>query len=466
MESAQNGLSFFSQLQQPSGDWACEYGGPMFLLPGVVFTWYVTGMRIPDSHATEIRNYLFARQHPDDGGWGLHIEGATSVFGTAMSYTILRLLGADAEDPRMVKARGKLADMGGAVNGPHWCKWWLAVLGVASWKLVNPAPPELWLLPDWVPIAPWRWWIHIRQVFLPMSYVYSKKWVYPDAESDPLILALRDELFVQPHSSIDFLAHRNSISPLDDYYPKTWLLNTTSWLLVNVWEPYLRTNAIKRMAEAWTWKLVQIEDENTDYADLAPVNNPMNTIVCYIEDGPASYSVRRHHQRLNEFLWLKDEGMLVNGTNGVQTWDTSFAVQAIVEAGLETDPKWKKTLLRALEFLDDQQIREECVHMDASYRHTRKGAWAFSTREQGYTVSDTTSEGVKAVMMLQAVPGFPQLVSDERIRDAVDVILSMQNATGGVASYERRRGSTLLEWLNAAEVFGNIMVEYDYPECT
>ena len=43
----------------------------------------------------------------------------------------------------------------------------------------------------------------------------------------------------------------------------------------------------------------------------------------------------------------------------------------------------------------------------------------------------------------------------------------MQNPSGGFASYEPTRGNpTLLEQFNAAEVFVNIMVEYDYPECT
>jgi lanosterol synthase len=38
--------------------------------------------------------------------------------------------------------------------------------------------------------------------------------------------------------------------------------------------------------------------------------------------------------------------------------------------------------------------------------------------------------------------------------DAVDVMLSMQNANGGFASYELIRGPWWVEWLNAAEVFG------------
>lgn len=119
----------------------------MFLLPGLVITWYVTETPVPEHISIEIRRYLFARQHPEDGGWGLHIEGESSVFGTAMNYVVLRLLGASEEDKRLVKARGLLHSMGGALNGPHWAKFWLSVLACMEWDAVNPVPPELWYLP-------------------------------------------------------------------------------------------------------------------------------------------------------------------------------------------------------------------------------------------------------------------------------------------------------------------------------
>jgi lanosterol synthase len=115
----------------------------MFLLPGLIVTWYVTETPIPEAHSIEIKNYLYARQNKD-GGWGLHIEGESSVFGTSMNYTAMRLLGAGPEEPRMVMARELLKSMGGAVNGPHWAKFWLSVLGVMQWDIVNPVPPELW----------------------------------------------------------------------------------------------------------------------------------------------------------------------------------------------------------------------------------------------------------------------------------------------------------------------------------
>lgn len=437
----------------------------MFLIPGLVITWYVTETPIPESHAIEIKNYLFARQHPEDGGWGLHIEGESSVFGTAMNYTALRLLGADPEDPRLIKARDKLWKLGGALNAPHWGKFWLTVLGVLDWDVVNPVPPELWLLPDWVPIAPWRWWIHMRTVFLPMSFIYSRRWSYP---LNDLTRQLRSELLTQPFETINFESHRNTISPTDNYHPKSLALRILFWLLIWIWFPFLRPNWMKQRAEDWVSWLIEAEDENTDFANLGPVNGPLNTIVAYIKEGPESQPFREHLKTLPEFLWVKDEGMLMNGTNGVQVWDTAFAIQAANDCGFTDNPRWKPVLTKALEFLEDQQILEECRDQHRCYRQQRKGAWGFSNRKQGYTVSDCTSEGLKAVLILQQHPtaGYPKLVPEQKCRDAVDVLLTMQNPSGGCASYEPTRGSELLEYLNAAEVFGRIMVEYDYPECT
>ena len=435
----------------------------MFLLPGIVFTWYATTTPIPWYVATEIKNYLFARAHPEDGGWGLHIEGESTVFGTALNYSVLRIVGVDPEHPVMVKARGTLHKLGGAVHAPHWGKFWLSLLGICKWDIVNPVPPELWLLPDWVPFAPWRWWIHMRQVYLPMGYIWDKKW---SCEETDVIRGLREELFVEPWDKIDWAGNRNTICPRDNYHPKSWLLNTANWFLTNIWNPYCRTKSISDKACDWVSKLVDMEDANTDFADLATVNAPMNTIVCYIRDGPGSYTVRRHIERLDDMLWMNKEGFFANGTNGVQNWDTSFLIQTVVDAGLEQDPRWRPMLTKALEFLDNQQIREDCKDQSLCYRQQRRGAWGFSNKVQGYAVCDCVSEALKAVIILQKTPGYPQLLEDQRIFDAVDTLLTYQNKTGACSSYETTRGSEWMEMLNAAEVFGKIMIEYDYVECT
>jgi len=48
----------------------------------------------------------------------------------------------------------------------------------------------------------------------------------------------------------------------------------------------------------------------------------------------------------------------------------------------------------------------------------------------------------------------------------VDLILSLQNRDGGWATYENKRAGGWLEILNPSGVFGKIMVDYSWVECT
>lgn len=93
----------------------------------------------------------------EDGGWGLHIEGSSTMFGSALNYVALRLLGEDAnggECGAMTKARSWILERGGATAITSWGKLWLSVLGVYEWSGNNPLPPEFWLLPYSLPFHP------------------------------------------------------------------------------------------------------------------------------------------------------------------------------------------------------------------------------------------------------------------------------------------------------------------------
>lgn len=64
-----------------------------------------------------------------DGGWGLHIEGPSTMFGTCLNYVTLRLLGEGAEggDGAMEKGRKWILVHGGATEITSWGKMWLSV---------------------------------------------------------------------------------------------------------------------------------------------------------------------------------------------------------------------------------------------------------------------------------------------------------------------------------------------------
>ncbi|GMQ07582.1 hypothetical protein CsSME_00051719 [Camellia sinensis var. sinensis] len=96
-----------------------------------------------------------------DGGWGLHIEGPSTMFGTYLSYVTLRLPGEEADDGQRAVEKGRkwLLDHGGATAITSWGKMWLScssdkVLGVFEWFGNNPLPPEIWLIPYVLPFHP------------------------------------------------------------------------------------------------------------------------------------------------------------------------------------------------------------------------------------------------------------------------------------------------------------------------
>ncbi|THG13193.1 hypothetical protein TEA_004503 [Camellia sinensis var. sinensis] len=93
-------LRFYASLQAEDGHWPGDYGGPLFLMPGLNF----------------------------NGGWGLHIEGSSTMFCTALNYVTLRLLGErmNGGDGAMEKARKWILDHGGVTHIPSWGKFWLS----------------------------------------------------------------------------------------------------------------------------------------------------------------------------------------------------------------------------------------------------------------------------------------------------------------------------------------------------
>ncbi|KAK6224468.1 Oxidosqualene:lanosterol cyclase [Colletotrichum tabaci] len=243
-----------------------------------------------------------------------------------------------------------------------------------------------------------------------------------------------------------------SISPLLLVFFSIWA----------VWCNYLRPQRLLDLANRRVSELMRREERNTDSECIAPVNKAFHMVQTWFEDGPESERLQKHRDKVDVYLWLGPNGMTSNGTNGVQVWDTAFAIQA-VEAGLAEDPTFSKALRKSHEFLDKSQLRED---LDDPFRQPRKGGWPFSTKSNGYIVSDCAAESLKSVLVLQNDHGYSQLLDDSRLEDCVDTLLLMQNKDGGFASHERIRGSEHLELLNPAEVFDRIMVEYSYPECT
>lgn len=462
--SLRSGMGFYEGLQQPDGHFPGDYGGPLFLMPGLIIACYVTGVMdevLPAPHRTEMTRYLVNHQN-EDGGYGLHIEGTSTMFGTVLSYVSLRLLGCAPEHPTAAVARKWMLARGGATKIPSWGKFWLSVLNVYEWTGLNPMPPEMWLLPYALPMHPARMWCHCRMVYLPMCYVYG---VRGTCKATALTQALREELFVTDYAKVDWNAARSECAKEDLYYPHPLLQDAVWWTLYKM-EPMLLGSSLRKAALAEAMKHIHYEDENTRYVDIGPVNKVINMLCCWLED-PKGEAFRRHLPRIKDYLWVAEDGMKMQGYNGSQLWDTAFAVQAMISTGLQGE--FSDCLKRAHSYVDRSQVVEDCPGtIQESYRHPSKGAWPFSTRDHGWPISDCSAEGLKAALRCALVgpdvagPTIPK----ERLCDCVNIILSFQNGNGGWATYENTRSYAWLEYLNPAETFGDIMIDYSYVECS
>ncbi|XP_066320895.1 cycloartenol synthase-like [Miscanthus floridulus] len=211
---------------------------------------------------------------------------------------------------------------------------------------------------------------------------------------------------------------------------------------------------------------VHYEDENTRYICIGPITKVLNMLACWIED-PKSEAFKLHIPRVYDYLWLAEDGMKMQGYNGSQLWDTTFAVQAIVATNLIED--FGPTLKLAHNYIKNSQVLDDCPgDLNDWYRHTSKGAWPFSTADNGWTVSDCTAEGLKASLLLSEIS--PEIVGEpveaNRFYDAVSCLMSYMNGNGGFATYELTRSYAWLELINPTETFGDIMIDYPYVECT
>jgi squalene/oxidosqualene cyclase-like protein len=364
------GVHFFSMLQTSDGHWSGDFGGPHFLLPGLIIGWYIMGRPVgffgtvcttsgsDDQTLLLMQHYIKVHQQID-GGWGTHVESPSTMFGTTLMYVASRLAGMSIDDPVCIAGRAFIQKQGGAVMTASWAKFYLCLLGVMDWKGHNSVPPELWLLPNWFPFHPGRMWVHPRLVYLAMSYLYGHRVTYQNAENDPLVLSLRKELYCTPYENINWIKTRHLIAPMDKYSPihpamrflQNALARYETWSIFNVVRNFIRPKCLRFCLE-----YLKAEDIQSNFINAGPVNKVFNMLCMFhATNGDLLHSTMvNHFARVPDYLWLAEDGLKMKSNNGSQCWDTAFAVQAFHEANVFEE--FPETTSKVWNFLEHTQI--------------------------------------------------------------------------------------------------------------
>ena len=449
-------------LQKAEGDWEGEMVWCSMILAQAVIVRTITGHPYTETEKQLIIRHFSVTQGAD-GSWGMHPESPGYVFFTTLAYVALRLLGMSAQDAPLARGLAWIhAQPQGVKAIPTWGKFWLALLDLYDYHGLNSVPPELFLLPEWLPFHPRRYYCHTRQIYLAIAYLFGLKFraVLPEGLRDKL----RQELYGEDYARIDFAALRHTLAAGDVYVPITPLLRGVYDLLAGF--ERVHSKWLRQKALALCLKHIVYEQKVSNYQGISPVSSLLNCLALYATD-------TRHAELapslagIESWRWQDDEkGLRYVGAHS-NTWDTAFVLQALAEVRMPT-PEVNGAVNQAHAFLARAQVVDELPDYRANWRDSALGGWCFSDGHHRWPVSDCAAEALSALLSLYE---HPSLIIDrpiERLRldQAVYFILSRQNADGGFGTYERRRAGKLLEMVNPSEMFGQCMTELSYVECT
>ncbi|CAF1860873.1 unnamed protein product [Brassica napus] len=415
---------------------------------------YITGHLdkiFSQEHRKEMLRYMYNHQN-EDGGWGIHVESHSFMFSTVLNYICLRIFGEEADHDGIksacAMARKWILDHGGATYTPLLGKAWLSVLGVYHWSGCKPIPPEFWLLPYSSPINGGTVWIYLRDVFMGLSYLYSKKFV---ATPTPLILQVREEFYDQPYEEICWSQARNLCAKEDLYFPQSfvqdWFWNIVHMFSENIFNLWPFNKLIRHKALQKTMEIIHYHDEATQYITGGAIPKPFHMLACWVEDPKSDY-FKKHLARVPGFLWIGEDGLKIQ-TFGSQIWDTAFLLQVMLAA--DVNDEIRSTLIKGYSYLRKSQITENPPDKD-----------------QGLHVSDCISESLKCCLIFESMPSefTGEKMDVERLYDAINMLLYLQGNNGGMAIWEPAPGKTWLEWLNPVEFVEESTVEHEFLECT
>nr|XP_017229739.1 PREDICTED: dammarenediol II synthase-like [Daucus carota subsp. sativus] len=457
-------------IQAHDGHWPAENAGSMFFTPPLIIALYISGAIntvLTHQHRKEMIRYLYNHQN-NDGGWGFYIEGHSTMIGTALNYVAIRLLGEGPNDGSgaVDRARKWILDHGGASSIPSWGKTYLSVLGVYEWEGCNPLPPEFWLFPTAFPFHPAKMWCYCRTTYMPMSYLYGKKYHGPITD---LVLELRQEIHPIPYEDIDWNKQRHNCCKQDLYYPHSFVQDLLWDGLHYLGEPIINRwpfNKIRKRGLDRAVELMRYAAEESRYITSGCVEKSLQ-MMCWWAESPNGDEFKHHRARVPDYLWLAEDGMKTQSF-GSQLWDCVLATQAIMATGMVEE--YGDSLKKAHFFIKESQIKENpSGDFESMCRKFTKGSWTFSDQDHGWTVSDCTAEALKCLLLLSQMPEdiAGQKADVERLHDAIDVLLFLQSPdSGGFAVWEPPVPQPYLQMLNPSEIFADIVVEREHVECT
>jgi squalene-hopene/tetraprenyl-beta-curcumene cyclase len=416
--------------QDPAGWWKGELETNVTMDAEDLLLRHVLGILDPDL-AARTAVWIRRNQRPD-GTWGTFHGSPPDLSATVEAYVALRLAGDPADAEHLRAAAAWIRVHGGLGATRVFTRIWLAIVGVWPWAQLPVLPPEMVLLPSWVPLNIYDFGCWARQTLVALSVVMahrpSRRLPFGLAELRP-----RSDPAGAPVDEPDLRCAEAPVGKPRTTNPvAAWVFQLGDRVLhaydaLPDWLPprkVLRSLALQR-AEGW---IVRRQEADGCWGGIQP---------------PIVYSVLALHLQgyaldhpVLAAALAGIEGFVIDDERGRHleacqspVWDTALSVIALADAGL---PATHPAIARARDWLTAEEVR---VPGDWSVRRPdlTPGGWAFEFENDLYPDIDDTAEVVLALRRAGALAGD---ATDAACRRGVHWVLGMQSRDGGWGAFD------------------------------
>lgn len=415
--------NYLLERQHDEGYWVAELEGDTILESEYILLLAYLG-REQSEEAMAAAQYMLDQQRPE-GGWSSYPGGPLEISGSVKAYFALKLTGHSPDSEPMIRARRAILAAGGAEKVNSFTRYYLALLGIISYEQCPAVPPELMLIPKWMPFNIYEMSAWSRTIVIPLSLL----WAYKPSRTLPDNMHI-DELFVDAPERLPVTMDQSDV--LDDMSRKTWI----DWQ-----KQFRRLDRVLKLLDRWhvrpfrKWAVAKAADWMQEHfagsdglgAIFPPIIWSVVALKClgYDEESPEVRSALDELKRLS----IREGGTLRVQPCKSPVWDTSIATLALREAGVSAD---HPSMRQAVSWLLSKEVRRTG---DWSVLNSRAepGGWFFEFNNEFYPDTDDTSMVVMALR--RCLPGDDEqewsadfLLSDwsphEADKDAVAVISS------------------------------------------
>ncbi|MEE8504116.1 MAG: squalene--hopene cyclase [candidate division NC10 bacterium] len=413
-EAIRRAQEYLLSLQHAEGYWLGELEADSTLTSEYIMLRHFLD-RVDRDRERKAANYLRAKQLPD-GGWDLFPGSPSDISATVKGYFALKLVGHSADEPFMLRARENILAKGGVTKVNVFTKIALALFGQYDWQGVPTMPVEIMLLPRWSYFNLYEVSYWSRTVIVPLLVLMDLKPVCPippEAALDELYIPSRAAADLRFPLTDELLSWKNFFIGLDTVLPG-----------LERWAP--RPFRARARQQALAWMLTRMGPGGLGgiYPAMASAVMTLHTLG-YSEDHPKMAEGLKEI----ELLGIEEADRFHLQPCLSPVWDTSLAMNALVESGLAPDDPALGTATTWL--LQEQILRRG--DWQVKRPNLPAGGWPFQFRNDFYPDTDDSAMVLMALKKVQ-MPGRTNY--QQAIDRGLTWFLGMQSENGGWGSFD------------------------------